>query len=475
MSPNIKPRVLVVDDEEDIRASLKMILDYEGMDFHEAASGREALRRIKDVEPHAVLLDIKMPRMDGIEVLAELRKLRPDLPIVMISGHGTIATAVEATRLGAFDFMEKPLERDRVLLVLRNALERCRLEAQVRDYELSFEERYRIVGESEALQQIQEAVARIAPTKTSVLITGESGTGKELVARAIHRNSPRAELPFIQVNCAAIPEELIESELFGHVKGSFTGATKDQVGKFVGADNGTIFLDEVGDMSLKTQAKVLRVLQEGEVEPVGAAKTLTVDVRVVAATNKNLPEEIAAGNFREDLYFRLNVLPLHLPPLRERREDIDPLVGHLAQTFFRENHYRAKMITPSAMKQLRQMPWRGNVRELRNAVERLIIMTPGDTIDAGDLPTELGLALDRDDAGPATEGLVIPYEDATLQQFKDRAEREFLVAKLRANGWNRAATAKAIDTPRSNLYKKLAYHNISQEKDDSRDQGKETP
>ena len=324
MSPNIKPRVLVVDDEEDIRASLKMILDYEGMDFHEAASGREALRRIKDVEPHAVLLDIKMPRMDGIEVLAELRKLRPDLPIVMISGHGTIATAVEATRLGAFDFMEKPLERDRVLLVLRNALERCRLEAQVRDYELSFEERYRIVGESEALQQIQEAVARIAPTKTSVLITGESGTGKELVARAIHRNSPRAELPFIQVNCAAIPEELIESELFGHVKGSFTGATKDQVGKFVGADNGTIFLDEVGDMSLKTQAKVLRVLQEGEVEPVGAARTLTVDVRVVAATNKNLPEEIAAGNFREDLYFRLNVLPLHLPP--QLIEDVAEIV-----------------------------------------------------------------------------------------------------------------------------------------------------
>jgi two-component system nitrogen regulation response regulator NtrX len=475
MSPKIKPRILVVDDEEDIRASLKMILDYEGMDFHEAASGPEALRRIKDVEPHAVLLDIKMPRMDGIEVLAELRRLRPDLPIVMISGHGTIATALEATRLGAFDFMEKPLERDRVLLVLRNALERRRLEAQVRDYELSFEERYRIVGESNALQEVQDAVARIAPTKTSVLITGESGTGKELVARAIHRNSPRAEQPFIQVNCAAIPEELIESELFGHVKGSFTGATRDQIGKFVGADSGTIFLDEVGDMSLKTQAKVLRVLQEGEVEPVGAAKTLTVDVRVIAATNKALPEEIAAGNFREDLYFRLNVLPLHLPPLRERREDIEPLVRHLAETFCQENNHRAKTITPSAMEQLRQLPWRGNVRELRNAVERLIIMTPGDTIDADDLPSELGLALGRDDAGPTTEGLVIPYEDATLQEFKDRAEKNYLEAKLRAHGGNRSATAKAIDTPRSNLYKKLTYHNISQDKDDSRDQAGETP
>jgi two-component system nitrogen regulation response regulator NtrX len=475
MSSKIKPRVLVVDDEEDIRISLKRILDHEGLECHEAASGPEALSRVDEVDPHAVLLDIKMPRMDGIEVLAELRKQRPELPVIMISGHGTIANAVEAIHLGAFHYIEKPFSSDRVLLELRNALKLRRLEQEVRGYRLSFEERYRMVGESAALREVQQAVARIAPTKTSVLITGESGTGKELVARAIHRNSPRAQLAFVQVNCAAIPEELIESELFGHVKGSFTGAIKDQLGKFVSADGGTILLDEIGDMSLKTQAKVLRVLQEGEVEPVGAAKTLTVDVRVVAATNKNLPDELAAGRFREDLYFRLNVLPLHLPPLRERREDIEPLVQHLIGTFCTENNYRPKKITPAAMEQLRQLPWRGNVRELRNAVERLIIMTPGDSIDVGDLPAELGLALDRDEPRSAPGALVVAYEDATLQQFKERAEREFLVAKLRANSWNRAATAKAIDTPRSNLYKKLVAHDISQEKDDPRDQGKENP
>jgi two-component system nitrogen regulation response regulator NtrX len=400
-------------------------------------------------------------------VLAELRKSHPNLPVVMISGHGTIATAVEATRLGAFDFMEKPLERERVLLVLRNALERRRLEETVREYRDSTEERYRLVGVSEALRETQQAVTRIAPTNASVLITGESGTGKELVARAIHRNSPRSEKPFVKVNCAAIPEELIESELFGHVKGSFTGATKDQVGKFVRADGGTIFLDEVGDMSLKTQAKVLRVLQDGDVEPVGAARTVTVDVRVVAATNKELPEEIRDGRFREDLYFRLNVVPLHLPPLRERREDIDPLALHFVDSFCRENNYRKKTFSEEALKQLAQLPWRGDVRELRNAVERLIIMTPDDTIDAADLPAGLGLALGQEEAAAPHGSLAIEYETATLQEFKDRAERAFLIMKLQANEWNIAATAKAIETPRSNLYKKLEAYGISREKNSS--------
>jgi two-component system nitrogen regulation response regulator NtrX len=352
-----KPRVLVADDEADIRASLKMILEYEGLQMIEAASGPEALEKARDEEPDAVLLDIKMPRMDGIEVLAELAKNDPDLPVVMISGHGTIATAVEATKLGAFDFMEKPLERDRVLLVLRNALEKRRLQQTVQEYRLSFEERYRLVGRSTALGEVQEAVARIAPAKASVLITGESGTGKELLARAIHRNSPRSEKPFVKVNCAAIPEELIESELFGHVKGSFTGATRDQVGKFVRADGGTIFLDEVGDMSLKTQAKVLRVLQDGDVEPVGAASTLTVDVRVVAATNKDLPEEIEQGAFREDLYFRLNVVPLHLPPLRDRRDDIEPLVHYFTEAYCRENNYRKKSLSDAALEAVKRLPW----------------------------------------------------------------------------------------------------------------------
>jgi two-component system nitrogen regulation response regulator NtrX len=467
MNLKSKPRILVADDESDIRASLRMILEYEGMELIEAESGPQALKLIEDEDPEAVLLDIKMPRMDGLDVLAELRKSHPNLPVVMISGHGTIATAVEATRLGAFDFMEKPLERDRVLLVLRNALERRRLEETVREYRDSTEERYRLVGVSETLRETQQAVTRIAPTKASVLITGESGTGKELVARAIHRNSPRSDKPFVKVNCAAIPEELIESELFGHVKGSFTGATKDQVGKFVRADGGTVFLDEIGDMSLKTQAKVLRVLQDGDVEPVGAARTVTVDVRVVAATNKELPDEIREGRFREDLYFRLNVVPLHLPPLRERREDIDPLALHFVDSFCRENNYRKKTFSENARKQLAQLPWRGNVRELRNAVERLIIMTPDDTINAADLPAGLGLALGQEEAAVPHGSLAVEYETATLQEFKDRAERAFLITKLQANEWNIAATAKAIETPRSNLYKKLEAYGISREKNGS--------
>jgi len=460
-----KPRVLVADDEPDIRASLKMILEYEGIQMLGAASGPEALRLVREQEPDAVLLDIKMPHVDGLEVLAELSRDFPELPVVMISGHGTVATAVEATKLGAFDFMEKPLERDRVLLVLRNALDRRRLQETVREYRLSFEERYRLVGESAPLRQIQETVARIAPTRASVLITGESGTGKELVARAIHSNSPRADQPFVKVNCAAIPEELIESELFGHVKGSFTGAVRDQVGKFVRADHGTIFLDEVGDMSLKTQAKVLRALQDGEVEPVGAAKTLNVDVRVVAATNKNLPGEIEAGRFREDLYFRLNVVPLHLPPLRERREDIEALVRFFVESYCRENNYRRRTFSREALEALSRLPWRGNVRELRNAVERILILSQSDPIRVSDLPAGLGMALGEPQQATPEGSLIIPHEGLGLQDFKDRAEREFLLARLEAHDWNIAATAKAIGTPRSNLYKKLEAYGISRDRD----------
>jgi two-component system nitrogen regulation response regulator NtrX len=465
MTARRKPSILVVDDEADIRASLRRILEYEGMDAAEASSGQEALGKIEAQRPDAVLLDIKMSRMDGLEVLAELRQRDPDLPVIMISGHGTIATAIEATRLGAFDFMEKPLERDRVLLVLRNALERRRLQEENRDLKLSFEERFRIIGDSPALRRLQEDVARAAPTKASVLIVGESGTGKELVARAVHRNSTRAGKPFIKVNCAAIPEELIESELFGHEKGSFTGATRDQAGKFVQADGGTIFLDEIGDMSLKTQSKVLRVLQDGEVEPVGAARSFTVDVRIIAATNKDLPEEIRAGRFREDLYFRLNVVPIELPPLRDRREDIDALVTSFAETFCRDNNYRVKTFTPEALEVVRSLPWRGNVRELRNAVERLIIMTPRDVIRAADIPAGLGLALAPEAAASSAGAVVVSHGSTSLQGFKDAAERSYLVVKLRENDWNIAATAKAIDTPRSNLYKKLEAYGITREKD----------
>ncbi len=465
MGPTRKPIVLVADDEADIRASLRMILEYEGFGVLEAGTGPEALRIAGEARPDAVILDIKMPRMDGLEVLHEMRARGLDPPVIVMSGHATIPTAVEATRLGAFDFMEKPLERERVLLVLRNAIERRRLEEENRDLKLSFEERFRLVGDSPLLRRVQEEAARAAPTRASVLITGESGTGKDLIARAIHRNSPRAARAFVKVNCAAIPEELIESELFGHEKGAFTGATRDQSGKFVQADGGTIFLDEIGDMSLRTQSKVLRVLQDGEVEPVGAARSFTVDVRVIAATNKDLPAEIAAGRFREDLYFRLNVVPVHLPPLRERREDIGTLVAWFAESFCRDNNYRARRFAQDAVAALADLPWRGNVRELRNAVERLVIMTPGETIRASDIPAGLSMPLGGGKERTAAGVLAVSHAGATLQSFKDAAEHAFLLTKLGENDWNIAATAKAIDTPRSNLYKKLETYGIAREKD----------
>ena len=426
-----------------------------------AFSGEEALKRLEADRPDAVLLDIKMPRMDGLEILARVKQSEPGLPVVVISGHGTIATAVEATRLGAFDFMEKPLERERVLLVVRNALESGRLERENRDLKLTFEERFKMIGASAAMKAVADQIALAAPTTASVLVTGESGTGKELVARAIHRNSARAGKAFVKVNCAAIPEELIESELFGHDKGSFTGAHRDQTGKFAQADGGTIFLDEVADMSLRAQSKVLRALQDGEIEPVGAAKSFVVDVRVIAATNKRLEDEIADGRFREDLYFRLNVVPIHLPPLRERREDVAALVAWFADAFCSEHGFKQKTVAPDAIEALSRLPWRGNVRELRNAIERLVIMTPGGTIRAADIPTGLGMA-------PAGASAELPNSGsgpATLQNFKDAAEREFIISKLEEHDWNIAATAKAIDTPRSNLYKKLEAYGIRRETD----------
>ena len=327
-----------------------------------------------------------MPGMDGIEVLDRLRAMNESLPVIVISGHGTIGTAVEATKKGAFDFIEKPFASERVLVSLRNALDQRRLRDENRTLKKAVEIRHQMIGESRALKQVTAAVARAAPTNATVLIQGESGVGKELVARTIHRNSLRSRERFVQVNCAAIPEELIESELFGHEKGSFTGATEKQIGKFEQADRGTIFLDEVGDMSAKTQAKVLRVLQEGEVERLGSARTIKVDVRVIAATNKNLEEQIEKGLFREDLYFRLAVIPVHVPSLRERPEDVPLLVRHYMDYFARENNVRPKRITTGALDALQRYRWKGNIRELRNTVERLMIMTAGDTIDVADLP-----------------------------------------------------------------------------------------
>jgi two-component system nitrogen regulation response regulator NtrX len=447
------PRVLVVDDEQAIRDALRMTLEYEGYRVAEAATGPEGLERIAKETPDLVLLDIKMPRMDGLEVLGRIHESHPELPVVMVSGHGTVSTAVEALRNGAHDFMEKPLDREVVLHRIRTVLDQRRLEEEVGDLKLQEEARWRMVGSSPALDQVRAAMERAAPSGAAVLITGESGTGKELAARAIHAASGRADKPFIKVNCAAIPEDLIESELFGHRKGAFTGADRDQVGKFVKADGGTLFLDEVADMSLKTQAKVLRALQDGEVEPVGAAESITVDVRVITATNKELMTEIDSGRFREDLFFRLNVIPIDLPPLRERREDIPELVHHFSDAFARENNYHEKAFTDAALTELRRRPWRGNIRELRNQVERLLIMTPGETIDAPDLPEEI----------PSGAGRGRDFDAATLREFKETTERAFLEAKLREHDWNVTATARAIDTPRSNLYKKLEQYGLSRE------------
>jgi two-component system nitrogen regulation response regulator NtrX len=399
--------------------------------------------------------------MDGLEVLARLKAIAEQTPVVIISGHGTVSTAVEATKRGAFDFLEKPLETDRVLLTVRNALDQRRLADENKSLKRAVEVRHEMVGSSPAMRQVLEAVRRAAPTNATVLIHGESGVGKELVARLIHRQSLRSRERFVQVNCAAIPEDLIESELFGHERGSFTGATEKQIGKFEQADRGTIFLDEVGDMSLKTQAKVLRVLQEGEVERVGSSRTLKVDVRVIAATNKDLEKEIEKGTFREDLYFRLSVIPIFVPPLRDRSEDIPALVRHFADQFSRDNNIRARRFTPVAMDLLQRHRWKGNIRELLNTVERLIIMTPSETIDVADLPESVKV---ESHSAPPEEAP--PDRGAgTLRGFKEAAERAFLVQKLRENGWNISKTAEVIGTPRSNLYKKLEQYNISEEND----------
>jgi two-component system, NtrC family, nitrogen regulation response regulator NtrX len=471
-----KPRILVIDDESAIRDSLKMILEYEDYQFLGAASGQDGLAAVQKERPDAVLLDIKMPGMDGMEVLRKLHALDESLPVIMISGHGATATAVEAIKSGAVDFFDKPLSTERVIVTLRNVLKQSELVAENRDLKLAMESRYEIVGQSPSLRSVLESVQRAAPTNATVLLLGESGVGKELVARTIHRNSPRQGQRFVQVNCAAIPEELIESELFGHEKGSFTGATEKQVGKFEQADRGTIFLDEVGDMSQKTQAKVLRVLQEQEVERLGSARTIKVDVRVIAATNKNLEEAIDRGEFREDLYFRLNVIPIVVPPLRERREDIPRLVQHFAKGTTEEHNLKPKRFEPAAMDALTRYRWRGNIRELRNTVERLMIMTPAETVRVEDLPSDIrtgesSFTRPTPSSLPDTAAAAAPKADAqpggagTLREFKDASERAYLVQKLRENNWNISKTAEIIDTPRSNLYKKLEQYGIKQEVD----------
>jgi two-component system, NtrC family, nitrogen regulation response regulator NtrX len=452
----MKSRILVVDDEAEIRRSVRMILEYEGYEVLEASSGPEGVALAERETPDLVFLDVKMPGMDGLEALQRIKGANDSIPVVIISGHGTVSTAVEATKAGAFDFIEKPLTTERVLVTIRNALDRTRLADENRSLKRAVEVRHQMVGESPALRHVWDSIKRASPTNATVLLLGESGVGKELVARSIHRNSLRSRDRFVQVNCAAIPEELIESELFGHEKGSFTGATEKQIGKFEQADKGTIFLDEVGDMSPKTQAKVLRVLQEGEVERLGSARTIKVDVRVLAATNKDLEQEIEKGTFREDLYFRLSVIPIRVPPLRDRREDIPALVKHFADLFSRDNNRRPQRFTPAALEYLKGARWKGNVRELKNTVERLIIMTPSEVVDVDDL---------RDIVRLDPKSAVAENDKGTLREFKETSERAFLVGKLRENGWNISKTAEVIGTPRSNLYKKLEQYGIAQETD----------
>jgi len=445
----VRGTVLVVDDESSIRDSLRMILEYEDYKVFEAGSGGDAIDQIRRLPPDAVLLDIKMPEMDGLEVLQTLRDRGYDMPIIVITGHGDLSTAIDATRKGAYDFFEKPLERDRVLLSLRNAIETYRLQQDSISAGQEFDD---LVGSSEPMQRLRQTIDKAAPSNASVLIMGESGTGKELVARALHRQSSRSGKPIVHVNCAAIPEELIESELFGHEKGSFTGAVRKQLGKFVSADSGTIFLDEIGDMSARTQAKVLRVLQSGEVEPVGAQQVDTVDVRVIAATNRSLDKEMKEGRFREDLYYRLNVVPIYTPPLRDHLEDLPELVDYFVRRYAQSNNARPKTFSPEALDFLRSLPWKGNVRELKNVLERVLILGTEDPVSAEEMARIIGSQKQDLDSIISTA--------KTLKSFRESAERLFLLDQLERNDWNVTQTAKSISTPRSNLYKKMDQYDI---------------
>ncbi len=452
-------RVLIVDDEQGIREALKQVLDYEGYQVRTASSGGEALTINPDLRPHCVFLDVKMAGLDGLETLARLKEEDPGAVVIMISGHGTIQTAVEATQGGAYDFLEKPLDTDRTLVTLRNALKHSALEGENVRLKQSVGDRYSMVGDSQALQRVREMVAKVGPTSARVLITGENGTGKELVARAIHEASPRASQPLVDVNCAAIPAELIESELFGHMKGSFTGAVSDRAGKFEQAHGGTLFLDEVGDMAHAAQAKVLRALQEGIVTRIGGSKSIEVDVRVIAATNKKLEDEIKEGRFREDLLYRINVVEVAVPALRHRLEDVPLLVAHFTEQLAATAGVVPKEFAADAIEALKSRQWPGNVRELRNAVERVLILSSGKVVTAGDIQR---LLPPSDAQTVAGEGSLLTGQ-RTFEAFKHEAERAFLDVKLRQHGWNVSETARVLEMPRSNLYKKIERYGLNRE------------
>ena len=453
--------ILVVDDEQAIQKTLKAVLEDEGYRVDSVGSGADMLARLTEETPDLIFLDIWMPGMDGLEALAEVKQRRPETAVVMISGHGTIETAVKATKLGAYDFIEKPLSLEKTLLTVARALDHTRLERENRSLRERLERGQELVGKSAVMEELRQQIAMAAPTNGRVLIHGENGAGKELVARAIHALSARREGPFVEVNCAAIPEELIESELFGHERGAFTGATARRRGKFELGDQGTLFLDEIGDMSLKTQAKVLRALEEQAFERVGGKETLRVDVRVLAASNQDLRDLIGQGRFREDLFYRLNVIPIEVPPLRRRREDIAALVQHFIGIFSAENGKRPKSISVEALAYFLSYDWPGNVRELRNMVERLVIMAPRDVIGPEDLPPPLRPKDAPREAREAGTGAEEAQRERTLKEAREAFERAFILAELRAHEGSVTRTAEKLGIERSHLYRKLKAYGIT--------------
>ena len=451
------PKILIIDDEREICESIKMILEYEDYEVEFTTSSKEGLVKIKDDDYDALLLDIQMPEMSGFEVLKKIQDNQISIKVIMISAHSSLENAIKATKLGAFDFVEKPIDRDKILISIRNAVEQSSLLKENKKLKDDLGEESEILGSSDVIKNIMDTIKRVATTDARVLITGENGTGKELVARALHQYGNRTKKDLVEVNCAAIPNELIESELFGHEKGSFTGAVKQRIGKFEQATGGDLFLDEIGDMSLQAQAKVLRAIEDGKIERVGGGAKISVDVRIIAATNKELKKEIDAGNFREDLFHRLNVIPIEIPPLRERKEDIPILIEHFATKICDKNKFPHKTFDKKAIELLQKLPWTGNVRELRNLIERIVIMVPSVEISEKNIVN------------------LIPHSDSNMddllnvtnsfQEFKEKSERAFILKQLEANAWNISKTADILGIQRSHLYSKMKKYEIEKGSD----------
>jgi DNA-binding NtrC family response regulator len=453
--------IIIIDDEKEICESIKFILEYENYNVDYSIKASEGIEKISSGGFSALLLDIQMPEMSGFEVLKKVKEINQNLSVIIISAHGSVENAIKATKLGAFDFIEKPIDRDKLLISVRNAVEQTNLISENKEIKKSLIGDGKILGSSKAINSILEIIDRVAPLETRVLITGENGTGKELVARAIHDKSERKDKPFVEVNCAAIPNELIESELFGHEKGSFTGAFQQRIGRFELANKGTLFLDEIGDMSLQAQSKVLHALESGRIERVGGTKKIEVDVRVISATNKNLKEEIEKNNFREDLFHRLNVIPIHIPPLRERADDIQILIEHFANDIAAKHKKPVIKFTDDAVSLMKSLPWTGNVRELRNVVERIMILIDKKEIKRSDI--DFLAAAGQSKIDDIIEG------SNSFQEFKEKAERAFIIKQLKANDWNISKTAEVLDIQRSHLYNKMKKYEIESHKEKKED------